>query len=174
MPRHANWLRDETTLSTVAPAAAQSTSCCRMNSSTSISLWRMVLGCTAIFLMTTFLILTALPYGVRLLFRVIRSMNEVSIGKGSKTSGRILVQMQSSLGKYEMGTNLQCCRDVFFVGDQAAIWQRLLTCSLLPLRHCLDTVRREFARLCCSLMEEYLDPDLLEHLAGIAQEVRIE
>lgn len=55
-------------------------------------------------------------------------------------------------------------------GKQAAIWQRLLTCSLLPLRHCLDTVRREFARLCCSLMEEYLDPDLLDHLAGIARE----
>ena len=109
----------------------------------------------------------------RILVSGIFSRNEVSIEEGSKTSGRILVRVQSSLGEKEVGTNLQCCRDILFVGDQAAIWQRLLTCSLLPLRHCLDTVRREFARLCCSLMEEYLDPDLLDHLAGIAQEVRI-
>eukprot|EP00903_Cladosiphon_okamuranus_P012898 g12042.t1 len=55
-------------------------------------------------------------------------------------------------------------------GDQAAIWQRLLTCTLFPLRRCLDTVRREFARLCCGLMEIYLEPDLVEHLAGISEE----
>ncbi|CAM9260739.1 unnamed protein product [Scytosiphon promiscuus] len=54
--------------------------------------------------------------------------------------------------------------------NQAAIWQRLLTCPLYPLRRCLDTVRREFARLCCGLMEDYLDPDLLEHLEGISEE----
>ena len=56
--------------------------------------------------------------------------------------------------------------------SQAAIWQRLLTCPLFPLRRCLDTVRREFARLCCGLMEDYLEPDLVEHLAGISEEVR--
>ncbi|CAM9149975.1 unnamed protein product, partial [Hapterophycus canaliculatus] len=54
--------------------------------------------------------------------------------------------------------------------NQAAIWQRLLTCPLYPLRRCLDTVRREFARLCCGLMENYLDPELLEHLEGISEE----
>eukprot|EP00752_Nemacystus_decipiens_P007776 g6944.t1 len=55
-------------------------------------------------------------------------------------------------------------------GGQAAIWQRLLTCPLFPLRRCLDTVRREFARLCCGLMEDYLKPELVEHLAGISEE----
>ncbi|CAN0411772.1 unnamed protein product, partial [Ectocarpus sp. 8 AP-2014] len=54
--------------------------------------------------------------------------------------------------------------------SQAVIWQRLLTCPLYPLRRCLDTVRREFARLCCGLMDAYLDRDLLEHLAGISEE----
>lgn len=62
------------------------------------------------------------------------------------------------------------CSPRFF--SQAAIWQRVLTCPLFPLRRCLDTVRREFARLCCGLMDQYLDPDLLEHLAGISEEVR--
>lgn len=54
------------------------------------------------------------------------------------------------------------------------MWQRLLTCPLYPLRRCLDTVRREFARLCCGLMEDYLDPDLLEHLEGISEEVCVD
>lgn len=61
---------------------------------------------------------------------------------------------------------------LFVCFSQAAIWQRLLTCALFPLRRCLDTVRREFARLCCGLMDDYLDPDLLEHLEGISEEVR--
>lgn len=60
---------------------------------------------------------------------------------------------------------------MFWTRAQAVIWQRLLTCPLYPLRRCLDTVRREFARLCCGLMDAYLDRDLLEHLAGISEEV---
>lgn len=63
------------------------------------------------------------------------------------------------------------CRCMSWARAQAVIWQRLLTCPLYPLRRCLDTVRREFARLCCGLMDSYMDRDLLEHLAGISEEV---
>lgn len=69
---------------------------------------------------------------------------------------------------YLTAPHLPCLPRLF---SQAAIWQRLLTCPLFPLRRCLDTVRREFARLCCGLMGDYLEPDLLEHLAGISEEV---
>ncbi|CAM9755659.1 unnamed protein product [Ectocarpus fasciculatus] len=112
-------------------------------------------------------------------------MSAVSSRSGAGGSGGVGVNGSSSKSRpADHMLFYSVCQATFYVmcfrGDelaamegfesQAAIWQRLLTCPLYPLRRCLDTVRREFARLCCGLMDAYLDRDLLEHLAGISEE----
>ncbi|CAM9591327.1 unnamed protein product, partial [Phaeothamnion confervicola] len=53
---------------------------------------------------------------------------------------------------------------------RAAAWERVLASSLQPLRHCLDSVRREFARLCCLLMGSALPPPMVAHLREVSAE----
>ncbi|CAM9191926.1 unnamed protein product [Chrysoparadoxa australica] len=75
-----------------------------------------------------------------------------------------------------------CCQSAFYVlcfhgmtllcqgNEQTAVWERLLRSPLNPLKNCLDTVRREFARLCCVVMASDLPPDLLQMVQRISRE----
>ncbi|CAM9172306.1 unnamed protein product [Choristocarpus tenellus] len=54
---------------------------------------------------------------------------------------------------------------------QAASWGRLLRSPLCPLKYCLDTVRKEFARLCCQLLSDHLNTCVLDYLSNVADEV---
>ncbi|CAM9396671.1 unnamed protein product [Discosporangium mesarthrocarpum] len=58
------------------------------------------------------------------------------------------------------------------IKEQAAAWGRVLSSPLNPLRYCLDTVRKEFARLCCHYFSENLQPSLLDHLWEVTEEGR--
>lgn len=92
----------------------------------------------------------------------------VSMWGGGVGSGRVSsVAIKSDASSYPLSLSLS----LLVMQSKAAIWERLLSCSLQPLKQCLGTVRREFARLCCTMMEEYLSPSLVDELEAVAEEV---
>lgn len=59
--------------------------------------------------------------------------------------------------------------------DHARDWERVLRSRLNPLRHSLETVRREFARLCCAVLFDGIFPaDLLGMLHKVGYEEEAE